>query len=118
MAQHSMAAVAHAEDEFHISTGTYVRIAVILFALTALEVGGYEAARRPGVPGHAFAQAWLTEVLILLSAAKFALVAFFYMHLKTDGRLLRWVFGFSLTIAAIVILALMVLMWYMLVYAT
>ena len=34
------------------------------------------------------------------------------MHLKWDGRLLKGVFSFSLFVAAIVILALMALMFY------
>ena len=41
----------------------------------------------------------LVPVLIVLGAAKFALVAMFYMHLKYDGWLLTGVFVFPLMIA-------------------
>ena len=39
-------------------------------------------------------------MLLLLSAAKFALVAMFYMHLKQDSKLFTGVFVFPLIIAA------------------
>ena len=55
----------------------------------------------------------MVPVLLILSALKFALVAMFYMHLKTDGRLLSTVFVFSLVIAAVVITALMLLFAYL-----
>ncbi len=48
-------------------------------------------------------------LLLLLSAAKFALVAMFYMHLKQDHRLFTGVFVFPLIIATVIIVALMVL---------
>ena len=48
-------------------------------------------------------------LLLLLSAAKFALVAMFYMHLKQDHRLFTGVFVFPLIIATVIILALIVL---------
>ncbi|MDX2191996.1 MAG: cytochrome C oxidase subunit IV family protein [Gemmatimonadales bacterium] len=101
---------AHEAGHEHPGTGTYVQIAVVLFILTALEVGAYEIAER----GAGVVRDFVTEILIVLSAVKFALVAFFYMHLKGDGKLLRRVFGFSLVIAFIVIGALMVLFGYQL----
>ena len=55
----------------------------------------------------------VVEVLLLLSAVKFALVAMFYMHLKSDGKLLTSIFGFSLLIAAVVIVALMIIFGYL-----
>jgi heme/copper-type cytochrome/quinol oxidase subunit 4 len=56
-------------------------------------------------------------VLLTLSAAKFALVAMFYMHLKQDSRLFTGVFVFPLIIAAVVILALAALMAYHMAFA-
>lgn len=90
----------------------YVRIGVVLFVITAMEVGAYELAHRAGAPGHDFFKASLVPVLIVLSAIKFWLVAMFYMHLKWDGALLKGIFSFSLLIAAVVIVALMVLAAY------
>jgi cytochrome c oxidase subunit IV len=55
----------------------------------------------------------LVPVLLVLAAAKFALVAMFYMHLKYDGWLLSAVFMFPLLIAMIVIGALILLFAYL-----
>jgi hypothetical protein len=52
-------------------------------------------------------------VLIVLGAAKFALVAMFYMHLKYDGWLLTGVFIFPLMMAGILLLALILLFAYL-----
>lgn len=109
----SAEAQSHAAAEHaHPSTGLYVQIAVILFALTALEVLAYEMAHRPAMPLHELMAATLVPVLIVLSAGKFALVAMFYMHLKGDGKLLTSLFIFPLIIATVIILALIILMAY------
>jgi cytochrome c oxidase subunit 4 len=103
------AAAAH-EHHFPEKAGEYVRIGVILVVLTALEVGAYEVAHR--AHGSALDAAWFVPTILVLSALKFALVALYYMHLKWDGRLLKGVFTFSLFVATLVILSLMVLMFY------
>ena len=110
---------ANAAGHDHPSTGLYFKIGLVLFVLTALEVGAYEVAHTDG-PATAFSTAvasTLVPVLLVLSAAKFALVAMFYMHLKMDKHVLTGLFVFSLIIAAIVIVALMVLMAYHLDFA-
>jgi heme/copper-type cytochrome/quinol oxidase subunit 4 len=56
-------------------------------------------------------------MLLLLSAAKFALVAMFYMHLKQDSKLFSGIFVFPLIIATVIILSLMVLTAYHFVFA-
>ena len=103
----------HAETHDHPGWRTYVTIAVILFALTALEVAAYEVAERnmPGALGQ-FVHGMVTEILLVLSAAKFALVAMFYMHLKQDSKIFSSLFVFPLLIAAFVILALLGLFVY------
>lgn len=103
---------AHTADHAHPTGATYVKIAIILFALTALEVLAYEMAHRPTMPLHEAMAATLIPVLIVLSAAKFALVAMFYMHLKGDGRLLTSLFVFPIIIATVIIVTLLVLMAY------
>jgi cytochrome c oxidase subunit 4 len=100
------------EHHFPERAGEYVRIGLLLFVLTALEVGSYEIAHRAGVPLHDFMHTSLIPVLIVLSAIKFWLVAMFYMHLKWDGPLLKGIFSFSLLIAAVIIVALMALFIY------
>jgi hypothetical protein len=51
-------------------------------------------------------------ILLVLSAAKFALVAMFYMHLKQDPRLLSNLFVFPIIIAAVIIVSLVILLSY------
>jgi len=108
--------VAHEPD--HPSTGMYIKIGVVLFVLTALEVGLYEFTygSRASTGGAAL-QPFFVPLLLLLSAAKFALVAMFYMHLKQDHRLFTGVFVFPLIIATVIILALIVLEAYHFAYA-
>ena len=100
--------VAHEPD--HPSTGMYVKIGVVLFVLTALEVGLYEITYGEHAgPASASIQPFFVPLLLLMSAGKFALVAMFYMHLKQDHRLFTGVFVFPLIIATVIILALIVL---------
>jgi caa(3)-type oxidase subunit IV len=101
----------HAHGEHaHPSSGVYVKIGLVLFVLTALEVGLYEFTYggHAGAGGAAL-QPFFVPMLLLLSAAKFALVAMFYMHLKQDSRIFTSVFVFPIIIATVVILALIVL---------
>ncbi len=101
----------HAHD--HPSPGTYAKIGLVLFVLTALEVGLYEFTYgdHAGPLGHQI-QPFFIPLLLALSAVKFALVAMYYMHLKNDSKLFSGVFVFPLTIAAIVIFAMIALMAY------
>jgi len=99
-----------AHEQSHPTSGVYVKIGVVLFVLTALEVGLYEFTYggHAGAGGAAL-QPFFVPVLLLMSAAKFALVAMFYMHLKQDSRLFTGVFVFPIIIAAVVILAVITL---------
>jgi heme/copper-type cytochrome/quinol oxidase subunit 4 len=100
-------------EHAHPGPALYLRIAVILFVMTALEVLAFEVSHRAGMPLHDLVQPLLNEILIILSAAKFALVAMFYMHLKSDSRLFSGVFVFPLIIAAVIICALVALFFYL-----
>jgi cytochrome c oxidase subunit 4 len=104
------AAPATADEHAHPSSGVYVKIGIVLFVLTALEVGLYEFTygEHAGATGHSL-QPFFVPLLLALSAAKFALVAMFYMHLKQDSKLFSGVFVFPLIIATTIIVALMVL---------
>ncbi|MBA3316965.1 MAG: cytochrome C oxidase subunit IV family protein [Gemmatimonadales bacterium] len=97
----------------HPTPGTYAKIGLVLFVLTALEVGLYEFTfgERAGPLGHQI-EPFFIPLLLLLSAVKFALVGMYYMHLKNDSKLFSGVFVFPLLIAAIVILALIALQAY------
>ena len=107
-----------AHEHAHPTASLYFKVGLVLFVLTALEVGLYEIT----YGGHAGPSAeaikpFFVPMLLLLSAAKFALVAMFYMHLKQDSRIFAGVFVFPLIIACIVVVALMVLMAYHFAYA-
>jgi len=95
---------AHETDVRHPGAATYLIIAAFLIVLTVMEITVfYVHPLRPV----------LVPVLLVLAAAKFALVAMFYMHLKYDGWMLTGVFVFPLLIAMVVIAALMMLFAYL-----
>ncbi len=100
----------------HTASAEYIQIAVVLFVLTAMEVLLYEACfghLKASMPGLSTSLSpWFVEVLLLLSAFKFWLVAMFYMHLKFDLKILQWLFGFSLVLAVVIIMALFTLFTY------
>src|SRR5918999_3995159 len=102
-----------ADEQHHPTPGTYAKIGLFLFVLTALEVGLYEGTYgdHAGSLGASM-EPFFVPLLLLLSAVKFALVAMYYMHLKNDSKLFSGVFVFPLIIATIVILALVVLQAY------
>jgi cytochrome c oxidase subunit IV len=99
-------------EHAHPTPGLYAKVGFILFVLTAMEVALYEITygTSAGVAGDL--TSLFVPILLLLSAAKFALVAAFYMHLKQDSRLLSGLFVFPLIIATVVIVSLMILMAY------
>jgi cytochrome c oxidase subunit 4 len=75
-------AVHPVEARPHPGPAQYVRVAIILAVVTALEVGAYYVlSGRP-----------LVAVLVGLASIKFSLVAAYFMHLKFDAHLLRRVF--------------------------
>jgi cytochrome c oxidase subunit 4 len=88
------------QEQAHPSTGTYLVIAGVLTVITLVEVGVFY------VPAF---RSFLAPLLILLSAAKFALVVMFYMHLKHDHAVFRGVFIVPLVIAVAVVTALLFL---------
>lgn len=78
------------ELEHHPEPGQYVKIAVILAILTAMEVA------------VAYLDA-LSDVIIpvlgALAIAKFAMVVGYFMHLKFDSKLFRYLFVTGLVFA-------------------
>jgi heme/copper-type cytochrome/quinol oxidase subunit 4 len=100
----SEAAQVHEAQVRHPGATTYLIIAAFLIVLTAMEITVfYVHALRPV----------LVPVLIVLGAAKFALVAMFYMHLKYDGWLLTGVFVFPLMVAVVLMASLLMLFAYL-----
>ncbi len=83
----------HAAGAAHASIRTYLVVAVILTAVTAVEVGTYFT---PWFRARFWVLFW---ALVLLSVFKFVLVVGFYMHLRYDAIVYRRVFVFPLAIA-------------------
>jgi len=84
----------------HASVATYIKVALVLTALTGIEVGAiYIRALTP----------ILIPTLLVLSLAKFSLVVLFFMHLRYDTRTLSVIFVGPLLIALAVFLALIAL---------
>ncbi len=103
MADH---ASAHGEmaphEAAHASNQTYVRIAVILAIITIVEVAIYYL---PSV------RPILVPALLILSIAKFIMVVGFFMHLKYDHRLYRFMFAAGLVLTLGVYLAALAMFW-------
>ena len=99
--RHAAPAAGHAPGEGHATVQTYIRVAVVLGILTAIEIGALYV---PGLPNHV-----LVTLLLVFSVLKFALVVAFFMHLRYDNKLLTALFVGPLAIAAVIILALMAL---------
>jgi cytochrome c oxidase subunit 4 len=84
----------------HATVGTYLTIAAVLTAVTALEVGVIYVRRLAPI---------VVPLLLMMSAAKFALVVLFFMHLRYDSRALTFLFVGPLVIAVCLAVALMTL---------
>jgi len=89
----------HAHGE-HATIGTYVKVAIILTVVTAIEFSViYIRALTP----------ILVPLLLVLSLGKFALVILFFMHLRYDTRALSALFVGPLVLATGIVIALMTL---------
>ena len=106
------------QEHAHPRAAVYAKVGLVLFVLTALEVGLYEITygEHAGSLSSAI-KPFFVPMLLLLSAAKFALVGMFYMHLKQDSKLFTGIFVFPLIIATIIIVSLMILMAYHMAFA-
>jgi cytochrome c oxidase subunit 4 len=91
-----------AHDAHHPTAKLYVVIGVILTAITALEVSAYYI---PAWEGSAI----YVPSMLLLSSIKFVTVVMFYMHLKYDHKLFRFLFTGPFLIAFLTLFALMFL---------
>ena len=85
---------APADDDAHHHPGDllYIQIAIILAAITAVEVLTY----------FVDFGAFQTPALLIMMVVKFVLIAGYFMHLKFDSSLIRRTFIFGLLIAMFV----------------
>ncbi len=90
----------HGREEAHASPAFYWTIGAILTVITAVEVAIFY------VPS---AQPVLVPSLLLLSAAKFALVVLFFMHLKFDSKVFTGLFSAGMVLAMFLVVALVIL---------
>ncbi|HEV8439820.1 MAG TPA: cytochrome C oxidase subunit IV family protein [Methylomirabilota bacterium] len=100
-AAHQAPAASETGGGGHVTTRTYINVAVALAILTAIEVATLYI---PGIPNW-----FLVTSLLFMSALKFFLVVGFFMHLRYDSSIMRALFVGPLLIAIAIILALMAL---------
>ena len=86
----------------HPTWSIYWKVATVLTVITVVEVWCYY------LPSFV-TTAYFVPTLLILSAAKFAIVVMFYMHLKYDHKLFRALFTGPLLVAVVTIIALMFL---------
>lgn len=94
----------HVEHPHHPGVGIYVIVAAFLCVLTGMEITVFY------VPAL---KAVVVPVLLVLAAAKFALIALFFMHLKYDSWLVSTLFLFGILVAFVLLFALMMLFAYL-----
>ena len=81
----------------HPSDATYIKVALFLAFITAVEVVLY----------YFELGEFNNAALIILSTIKFAMVALFFMHLRFDSRILRRFFLTGIVLAFLVYIAYM-----------
>jgi cytochrome c oxidase subunit IV len=91
---HASLAAAGVEHGAHPTDAKYIKIAVILAGITAVEVGIYYV--KSGL-GDGFA-----PLLLALAAIKFFIVGSYFMHLRFDNRVLRRLFVTGIVLACII----------------
>jgi cytochrome c oxidase subunit IV len=79
----------HSSTEHGLSNAGYVKIALILAAITALEVATYYVDFGP----------LFMPALMIMMVVKFVVVVSYFMHLKFDNKLFTWVFYAGLFLA-------------------
>jgi cytochrome c oxidase subunit 4 len=87
---------AQVEHGAHPTEAKYVKVALILAVLTAIEVA---------LSYTKFPEAATNAALLTLAAVKFVMVAAYFMHLKFDSKLLRRLFITGFVLAASVYVA-------------
>jgi cytochrome c oxidase subunit 4 len=92
----------HETEEHHPGDREYIRIAIILTIITAVEVAIYYI---EGI------RDFLVPLLIILSVAKFVAVVGYFMHLKFDDRRFMVMFVAGLGISLAVVAALVLMFW-------
>ena len=96
--------VTHDSHGAHASVRFYWMIGIVLAIITAVEVAVFYIPALERV---------LVPVLLVLSAAKFALVVMFFMHLRFDSPVLTGLFLAGVVLATLMVVSLIVLYHYL-----
>lgn len=83
----------HEAAHDHPSDMQYVKIAIILAVLTAIEIVFYEAGVNKNL---------LLAIILPIMVVKFAIVAGYFMHLKFDSKMFTTVFVAGIGFAVVV----------------
>lgn len=84
----------------------YVKIAIVLAVITGAEVMTHVV---PDAFGGMGSPTFVTALLVMMFA-KFWAVAYFFMHLKWDNKILTWAFYSGFIVAGAVYLAVLAMM--------
>lgn len=80
----------------HPTPATFVKVGAVLAVLTAIE---FSIIYVKGLGGL------IPVLLFALALVKFYLVAQYFMHLRFDNKLLRWVFAVGFVLATLITIA-------------
>jgi cytochrome c oxidase subunit 4 len=95
--EHAGPQVVHRPDEHaHPGPGEYVKVALILAVVTAIEVGAYYVT---AIPRPIF-----STLLLIMMFIKFSLVGLWFMHLRFDSPIFRRLFLSGIVLALLVYL--------------
>lgn len=95
--ERTTSAPVHREEHVHPGPRRYVQIALILAALTAIEVELSYLPKQIDIGASV-----IIAPLIILAIVKFTMIAMFFMHLRFDNRLFAIMFvgGIAIALAA------------------
>lgn len=99
----SIPATSHDDHQEHPALSFWVKVAIVLAIITAVEVAIYYI---PAV------EDFLVPLLVVLSAIKFIAVIWYFMHLAYDPFILRFTFIAALIVSIAVFIGLWVMMYY------
>ncbi len=85
----------HGEEHGHKPNSFYIKVAVALAIVTAVEVGLY----------YLELGKWFMPILLILMAVKFLTVVSLFMHLKYDNKMFAMLFYSGLILALLVYIA-------------
>ena len=83
--------VPETHEHAHPGPGEYIKIALILSVVTAIEVAAYYV--------KGLSDGVLSAALLVMMVVKFALVGLWFMHLRFDSKLFRRLFLVGIVLA-------------------